>query len=164
MAQRPRQFAGYDCGLLLSYEEEISGIGYFAALAGFHQGRPRRALLLMSAIERATAAAIRPLLQRRGLRPAAADQLEASGRHQADHQRGLPWPQLVAEMADNYPAFVEEFRQIERLAPAEDRTAMGILIDHEVAAVAFAQREAAGDPRSLAPLEQFLAAHCKPLS
>jgi hypothetical protein len=156
MTRRARTFPEYKAALLLFYEEEIAGEAYFARLAEFFDGRPRRALLLLAKMEAVTAAAIAPLLARHGIVAADTGTLRASGRKAADAQRGIAWQEFVAEIVTDYPAFLDEFAQIERLAPAADKGPIDILTPHEVAAIAFAKLEATGDPDSLAPLEAFL--------
>lgn len=143
----------------MSLEEEISGEVYFARLAEFFSGRRKQALLMLAEIEAVTAEAIRPLAKSHRLQIAAPDKLHATGLAEADGRRGLSWGALIDEMATTFPAYVEEFEAIERLAPAEDGKAIKILVDHEVAAVSFATLEAQADPASLRPLEEFLSRH-----
>ncbi|HUS53147.1 MAG TPA: hypothetical protein VMY41_03975 [Thermohalobaculum sp.] len=157
MGQAARVFSDYPAALVLFYEEEISGEAYFARMADFYPGRQRRALLLLAEIERRTASAMRPLLERHGLAVAGAAGLAAAGRTEAEQQSGATWQKLVAEMASGFPVFVAEFEQLEQLAPASDRSLISVLTRHEVAAIKFAQLEDAGNTESLRPLEEFLA-------
>ena len=159
MNAAPRPIADYTQALVMSLEEEISGEVYFARLATFFSGRERQALLMLAAVEAATAEAMRPLAVRRNLQVSNFAKLQAAGLAEADSRRNLSWAQLIAEMVSTFPAYVEEFECIERLAPADDRHVIQILIAHEVAAVSFAKLEANGDPDSLRPLEEFLARH-----
>jgi hypothetical protein len=155
----PRPIADYTEALVMSLEEEISGEVYFERLATFFSGRERLALLMLAAVEAATAEAMRPLALRRKLKISDFAKLRDTGLAEADRRLDLSWAQLVEEMASTFPAFVEEFECMERLAPADDREVIQILVAHEVAAVAFAKLEANGDPESLRPLEGFLARH-----
>jgi hypothetical protein len=164
MVRNVRVFSDYEAALILSYEEEISGEAYFARLAEFYSGRPSQALLLLGEIETCTAAAIRPLLDRHKLVTADPAGLWAIGRAEAEIHNGDTWPTLVAHMVKKFPDYVEEFEQIERLAPAGDQDLIGVLKAHEVAAIEFARKEADGRPDSLAPLEAFLAAQDKALT
>lgn len=159
MAQLPRTFTDYRAALVMAVQEEIAGEAYFARLAELYPGRAAEALRLLAALEAATAAATRPLVDRHGLSLAAPETLCAAGRAEADRDGTAPWPVFVAAMAENYPAFTAEFEQIAALAPPEDRPLCAIFVDHEVAAVDFARLEVAGDPDSHAPLEAFLARH-----
>ena len=164
MVRNVRVFSDYEAALVVSYEEEISGEAYFARLAEFYSGRQSRALLLLAQIEKCTALAIRPLLDRHRLVAADPAKLRAIGRAEAETHIGDTWQTLVAGMVSKFPDFVEEFEQIERLAPVKDRELIGILKEHELAAIEFARTEAAGAPNSLTPLEAFLADHADALT
>lgn len=159
MAQVPRTFTDYHAALVMAVQEEIAGEAYFARLAELHPGRGRQALTLLARVEAATAAATRPLVERHGLALDPPSTLRAAGRAEADRDGATPWPDFVAAMAENYPAFTAEFEQIAALAPPEDAALCAILVDHEVAAVDFARLEAVGNADSFAPLEAFLARH-----
>jgi dimethylamine/trimethylamine dehydrogenase len=164
MVGNVRVFSDYQAALVVSYEEEISGEAFFARLAEFYSGRQCRALLLLAEIERYTASAIRPLMDRHRLVAAEPAELRAIGREEAETHIGDTWQTLVAGMASKFPDFVEEFEQIERLAPAGDKARIGILKEHELAAIEFARKEAKGAPNSLVPLEAFLASHADALT
>ena len=164
MARGVRVFSDYEAALLLSYEEEISGEAYFARLAELYSGRQSQALLLLAKIERCTAFTIRPLMDRHRLVAADPVELRAVGRAEAETHIGDTWQTLVAGMVSKFPDFVEEFEQIERLAPAEDSELIGVLKAHEIAAIEFVRKEAKGAPNSLAPLEAFLAGHADALT
>lgn len=156
-ALAPRRYTDFRAALQLSYEEEVSGAAYFAELAGFFDGRPHEALMLLARIEAVTAAAIRPLVVHYGIEAQPSATLRAAGRTAAESRRGHSWPMLVAEMARDFPAYVAEFDEIIALAPAAERASLSVLRDHEVAAVDFARLELAGDAESLSPLKGFLA-------
>ncbi len=154
-----RIFPDYQSALLICYQEEISGEGYFAGLADQFSGRPREALLMMARMERVTAAVLRPLITAHGLRTEDEAALLAGGRAEAVRQRGITWERFTAGMAEEYHIYMDEFDQLSRLAPEADQAAASIASDHEQALIDFARREVAGDPESLKPIEQFLARH-----
>lgn len=155
-ALAPRRYTDFRAALQLSYEEEVSGAAYFAELAGFFDGRPHEALMLLARIEAVTAAAIRPLVARYAIDAAPSATLRAKGCAAAESRRGHGWAMLVAEMARDFPAYIAEFDEIIALAPEAERAGLAVLRDHEVAAVDFARMELAGDPGSLSPLHDFL--------
>lgn len=159
MTRAARSFPDYESALVTCYEEEISGEGYFAGLADQFSGRPREALLMMARIERVTAAALLPLIAAHGLRTDDEAHLLASGRAEAGRQHGITWEGLTRRMAEEYPVYLEEFDQLSRLAPPADQHTASIASEHEQVLIDFARREAAGDPHSLASMEQFLARH-----
>lgn len=154
-----RVFSDYHSALRLSYEEEISGEGYFACLAGHFSGRPRDALLMIARMERVTATALRALIVRHGIGTTDQAALMAGGKAEAAAQEGITWDSLTRSMAEEYLVYMEEFDQLARLAPESDQAPITIAVQHERALIDFARREVAGDPRSLEPIVQFLAQH-----
>jgi hypothetical protein len=82
--------------------------------------------------------------------------LRLDGRREADALRGESWESLIAGMRSSLPVFIEECAAVELLAPREDLRVVRLVTGHEVALLDFAEREAAGDPGSLEPLERFL--------
>lgn len=154
-----RIFPGYAAALLTAYEEEIAGEGYFAGLADQFSGRPRQTLLRIARMERVTAGILRPLVESHRLRAAGQAELLARGRAEADAQRGIAWDRLTLGMASDYPRYIAEFDQLSRLAPPADRTRVAVAVEHELALIDFARREAAGDAGSLEPVERFLSRH-----
>jgi len=148
--------AGYLDTLLLYYEEEIEGETFFAALADKLTAPEQKAKIAMLAeIETNTAKAMKPLLHKYALTPRDAEALHANGRKEAE---GMPpdWADLIDHMRDTFPAYITAFERLEAMAPPEDLPALRVATEHEFAAVAFLEREAAGDPDSTAPLRRFL--------
>jgi hypothetical protein len=121
LAISARVFPDYPAALRTCFEEEISGEGYFTGLAAQFSGRPRDALLMMARMERVTAAALRPLIARHGIPTADEAALSAEGAAEAAAQAGLTWEDLTRRMAAEYPAYMAEFDQLLRLAPAADQ-------------------------------------------
>lgn len=154
---KARDFATFEDGFRVAYEEEISGETYFARLAEFHTGRARQALELMAAMEAVTARAIAPVLARNGIRTKALDQLRHEGIIEADQLAGTSATDLFTTMRDTYDSYVAEFETTLARAPEADRPAAQILIDHEVAIIDFARAELQGDAGSLKPLQDYLA-------
>ncbi len=143
--------------LLEYYEEEVMGVAYFHGLAEHIGGAAERAkLVLLAEVERRAAEVVRPLLDRHGLVPRDESVLKALGAAHVETHRGYSWTEFVAYMAARYPAYLDEFEALERLAPEDDLPALKVLTDHEVVAIEFANKEIAGDPDSLAPLREYL--------
>ena len=144
--------------LLLYYEEEVMGAAYFLGLAEHIGGDGVRGKFeLLAAVERRAAASVRPLVDRYGLEPRGEAELAALGRSHVARHQNLSWPAFVAYMADRYPAYIDDFEGLERMAPAGDRPALEVLTGHEVAVIDFAERELAGDADSVAPMREYLA-------
>ena len=149
---------GYLEILLRYYEEEIEGEAFFAAISDscadpVHKDKMR----MLKEVERCTAKVMRPLLAKYDLVPSDTGDLQAKGRDQA---RGMPedWSALIAEMHGVTPGYVADFERLEAMAPPEDLPVLRATTAHEVAILAFLEREAAGDPESIAPLRKFIEA------
>ena len=143
--------------LLLYYEEEVMGVAYFLGLADHIGGDGvREKLELLAAVEHRAAELTRPLLDKYGLEPRDEPELVALGRSHVARHQDLSWPEFVAHMAERYPAYVDMFEALERMAPADDRPALGALTRHEVAAIDFANLEIAGEADSTAPLRDYI--------
>ncbi|MEM6932833.1 MAG: FAD-dependent oxidoreductase [Pseudomonadota bacterium] len=143
--------------LLLYYEEEIMGDAYFRELSNkLEPPDQREKMIRMADVEVHAAKAVRPLIERHGLTPRPTDQLEAMGRDEAAEET-MPWDALIARMAETYPAYLDDFRGLEALAPAEDLPRVEFLTEHEIVAIDFLNRELAGDADSMAPLDNYLA-------
>jgi len=148
--------AAYLETLLRYYEEEVEGEAYFAALADrLEDAEQREKIRLMAEVETYAAAAVYPLLGKYGLRPRPSVHLHRAGHAQAD---GAPagWKDLIAELRESFPGYVDDFRRLEAMAPEADLPALKVLTAHELAAIAFLDAEAAGKPDSTAPMRRYL--------
>ena len=143
--------------LLDYYEDEVMGVAYFLGLAEhFDGGSARGKLTLLAEVERRAADAVLPLLEKHGLVPRDEAMLKALGETHVERHRRYSWTEFVAYMAARYPAYVDDFEALERLAPDDDLPALKALTHHEIVAIEFAHKEIAGDPDSLAPLREYL--------
>lgn len=140
--------------LLSYYEDEISGEAYFYALADHFAERDK--IILLARIERVAAQAIEPLLEKYGLTPKDESVLKRQVRSYLELHQSYSWQEFITYIVDRYPAYLDEFKTLEQMAPNEDLEALNILTNHEVAVIDFAERELAGDPNSLTPLIQYL--------
>ncbi len=149
--------AAYLETLLEYYEEEIMGEAYFRGLAEHIGGAAEcEKLVLLAEVERRAAEIVRPLLDRHGLAPRDAAVLKSLGTAHVERHRRHSWMEFMAHMIARYPAYVVEFEELERLAPEDDLPALKLLTHHEVVTIAFAKKEIACDPDSLAPLQEYL--------
>jgi dimethylamine/trimethylamine dehydrogenase len=149
--------AAYLETLLDYYEEEVMGEAYFYGLADHIGGAAEREkLALLAAVERRAADVVRPLLEKHGLVPRDESVLKALGEADVERHRHYSWVELMAYMAGRYPAYLDEFEALERLAPEDDMAALKLLTHHEVVAIDFADKEIAGDPDSLASIREYL--------
>lgn len=138
------------------YEEEIEGEAYFNALADrqpeHHQKLKMR---LLAQVEAYAAAAVAPLLAQYNITPRDTAGLHASGKVMASKEPES-WEELLAKMRKLFPGYVEDFQNLEALAPPQDLPLLKVLTAHEVAAVAFLDAEEKGATDSDAPLWHYL--------
>lgn len=158
MPREPQPF-GVDhvAELTRSYEGEVAGEAYFEALAQWHGDEARSVLLRFAQVERVTAAALRPLVERRGIAVAQRDELRRRGVANAERERPIAWDDLIAEMCEFYPRYVREFERMLAMAPPEDRDVVQRFVDHEVALVDAVCRVRDGRADALEPVERYLA-------
>ena len=118
--------------------------------------RERQVCRLMAELEKVTAELLVPVMRRHGV----------------DYDRAAAWTEgeeCTARMIkDGWVSYFDaiiplseaglaEMQRLHELSDEQDRPATARLVAHEVAFLEFAQREAAGDTDSTAPLERFLA-------
>ena len=152
-----KQHNEYRQTLLRYYEEEVMGEAYFHALAEHFDGAGEAEKLhLLGDVERCAAQTVEPLLAKHGLTPRDRDVLTSEGAAEIAPHKDCDWRQFVAHMIERYPGYVDDFEALERLAPGEDLPWLKLLTRHEIVAIEFAEREAAGDPDSTAPLRAYL--------
>ncbi|MCP4766500.1 MAG: hypothetical protein GY875_09525 [Gammaproteobacteria bacterium] len=140
--------------LLRYYEEEVSGEAYFYGLAEHFSEREKT--ILLARIERHAAAAVEPLLEKYGLKPANEAALEREGQSHVELHQSYSWTQFMTYIMARYPLYVDDFTALERMAPAEDQAALNKLTDHEVVVIDFAKKELAGDTDSVDLLLRYL--------
>jgi hypothetical protein len=63
----------------------------------------------------------------------------------------------MENMTSRYPGFIEKLKALAAMGPVEDKGALEILVEHEIALLDFAEHEAAGDADSLALVRAYLA-------
>ncbi len=143
--------------LLDYYEEEVMGEAYFHALAEHIDGDGvANKLHLLGEVELCAAQAVEPLLAKHELKPRDRDVLFSLGASHIAAHKDYEWKDFVAYMVVRYPGYVDDFTALERMAPTEDVPRLKVLTKHEVVAIEFAVKEAAGDPDSTAPLQTYI--------
>ena len=144
--------------LLLYFEEEIIGEGYFWGLAKRFTDQDQRAkMTYLAKVERCAAERVRPLLQKYGLKPRLDKELFKSAEKDIKRSVSLGWNGLIDHMVESYPNYMPEFQALEAMAPSEDIACLKRLTAHEVAAIEFATLEQAGGKNSLTPLQVYIA-------
>ena len=150
-------FASFAQGFRASYEDELRGEGFFAALAAL-EPIPRRAEVWrrMLAIEHVTTQALLSAAQALGVANHDPQALRAEGAAEADDWRALGWHGALLVMRDEFPAYLTEFDGLLAQSPPTYAPLIDLLIRHEVAFIDFATAELAGQADSMAVLDTYL--------
>jgi len=158
MTQRiPTLTSDYAPFLTLYFEEEIMGEAYFLGLTRYYS-EPHQCekLSLLSRIERCVADSVHPLLLRHGLNPRSDKTLHDLGLEHVERHRSTTWLEYMESITDRFPAYIEEFAALSRIAPDEDRKLLKPFTEHEVVGIEFAEREIAGAQDSAAVLTRYI--------
>lgn len=146
----------YRDGILLAWQGEQWGKAFFERIAQATEDAGQRAKWeVLAELEEATGNRLLPLLDPDAERPSAEGYraLDAA----VDTYAKLSWTEALEQMVPVLDPAIERFEKLLEMAPNEDREAVQILVDHEVALKRFAERELAGDPRtSLDPVRAVI--------
>jgi dimethylamine/trimethylamine dehydrogenase len=150
-------FDSFEQGFRASYEDELRGEGFFAALAAL-EPIPRRAQVWrkMLAIEQVTTQALLPAILALGLTNHDPQALRAEGAAEAEEWRALGWHGALLVMRDEFPVYLTEFDGLLAQSPPTYAPLINLLIRHEVAFIDFATAELAGQADSMAVLDTYL--------
>jgi hypothetical protein len=92
-----------------------------------------------AALERQTANRLIVLLQKYQLTPSARATLEQRGTLDARMAAAGDWNLLMRKSVDSYAVYVEEFKALEAMGPAEDQPILTALTAHEVQLIEWMQ-------------------------
>jgi dimethylamine/trimethylamine dehydrogenase len=140
--------------LLTYYEEEISGQSYFYCLSEHFSEKEKT--ILLARIERIAARTVEPLLKKYSLVARDPEVLHQEGLSHVEQHQCYSWHQFMTYIVERYPAYLDEFEDLEAMAPIEDIVALKRLTEHEIVVIDFAHKELAGDEDSVAPLMRYL--------
>ena len=145
----------YRDGILAAWQGELWGEAFFDRLAEAADDADRCAKWqVLAELEQATGARLAPLVSddakaRDGERPTPDAAALAYAR--------LPHADAMRQMMTILDPAIERFRRLLAIAPAADRETVQLLVDHEVALKAFAERELAGESAtSLEPVRTII--------
>ena len=96
------------------------------------------------------------MLDKYDLQPRPESDLFDEGREYITRHRDYTWQEFMTYIVERYPGYLDDFKALERMAPAEDLPALARLTEHEVVVIEFAQKELAGAPDSRASLLRYL--------
>ena len=140
--------------LLQYYEEEVQGVAEFYALAEHFAEREKT--ILLAKVEQVAADAVKPLLEKYGLVPRDEAILHDEGRSYVADYLSWDWTRYMNYVVERFPGYLDDFHNLEAMAPPEDLPALQKLTEHEVVVIEFAQKELTGDPDSAAPLLAYM--------
>lgn len=145
----------YRDGILQAWQGEQWGKAFFDQLAERTVDAGHRAKWqVLGQLEEATGNALTPLV-------GDSAEPDPEGYRQVDTAVAayskLPWAEAMEQMMTLLDPVIERLERLLAMAPAEDREAVQILVDHELALKRFAERELAGDPEtSLEPVRAVI--------
>ena len=130
----------YTLLVLEAYEGEVAGAAYFDGLALVY---PQHSSFLQkcAALERETANRLIGLLQKYQLTPSAQATLEQRGALDARMAAAGDWSLLMRQSIKSYAIYVEEFKVLEAMGPAEDQPILAALTAHELQLIEWMQAE-----------------------
>lgn len=155
MTSQPQPSQKYLDTLLQYYEEEVQGMAEFYGLAEHFSERKKT--ILLAKIEQIAADAIKPLLKKYGLTPRDESILHEEGRGFVKEYLSWDWGRYMNYVIEHFPGYLDDFYNLENMAPEEDLPALRKLTEHEAVVIEFAEKELAGDPDSTAPLLAYMA-------
>ena len=147
-------------GLRQSYYGEIVAEGYYRRLAlGEPEGYRRTALSLIADVEDTTQRRLAPFAAAQGIA------LTPEDRDRRIHARmqnlgQFDWDVFIRKAHLEWPAYLDQFEHIERLAQARGEHGLKFLVDHERALLEFVRLELAapGSYAALLPMRSYIAA------
>lgn len=152
----------FNDGLLKAYRGERAAVVTLRCLQEQALSGEEGALAeLLVAIETMVGDRLEPLVRRRGLPVSLDEGMIEEARARA---RGLAdWPGVVASLGERLEEYVAAFRALRNAAPAVERQALDLLVDHEIALIRFGAllREGRGEEARKA-LRSLLSADAGP--
>lgn len=142
-----------------AFEGEVIGSSMFAYMGSATDDDNRRTTLqMLEAVERTTAAALLPVLEKCGV-TADEDGAAERGQRLAHDLIGQPWSEVWTVILPLARADLRNFQRLRDLLDAEDQDVGAQVIEHESALIDFAEREIAGTADATQRLDYYLALH-----
>lgn len=138
-----------------AYEGETIGCAMYQAMIDDPSFTEKEALRRLYVIERVTADALKPLVDRYQVTVDEEAAL-AEGRRLAAGLHGSPWKQMwieVTRLADDY---LVDFKHLAEVLDGDDAAVGRQVVEHEEALLAFARAEVDDEPDAQAPLTDYL--------
>lgn len=142
-----------------AFEGEVVGSSMFAHMGlATNDDNCRTTLQMLETVERTTAAALLPVLEKCGV---TADQDGAAERGKlfAHDLSGRTWAEVWTEILPLARADLRDFQRLGDLLDEEDHGVGAQVVEHESALIDFAEREIAGTADATQRLRRYLALH-----
>jgi hypothetical protein len=135
---------------------ELGGRALFSALAQSATPDVAGKWLALAAVEDAVASALSAALTARRIPVAPIENVDLRARERCESIAGSSWPKTMHWLHRIANDALRHMRADAAALPPELADLGHMVVLHEVALVSFAERELAGDPRSLDPIDAFL--------
>jgi hypothetical protein len=143
-----------DALLRRAYEGEVIGCAMYDRMIDDASHANKEALQLLYVIERMTADALKPLIDRYEV-TVSEDAATREGCQLATALVGRPWKEMwteVTRLADDY---LTDFKRLADMLEGDEATVGRQVVEHEEALIAFARREINDAHDALAPLADY---------
>jgi hypothetical protein len=147
-------------GLRQSFYGEIVAEGFYRHLSlATADGYRRTALSLIAEVERTTHQRLAPFAARFGIH-LTDEERDRRLRARIQTQGQFDWDVFIRTAHREWPAYLHEFEDLERLAKARGEHGLSFLVDHERALLEFVRLELAdpASPQALLPMTRYIAA------
>ncbi len=141
------------------YAGEVGGEALFTAQAAAAPPDAARKWLALARVEAAVAARLAAVMAERRIPIPDIENAAVRARQRCEATAGKSWPEVMQWLHRLAAAALEEMQADAAALPVELEPVAKLVVEHETALVAFAERELAGDAAaSLRPVETFLGA------
>lgn len=147
-------------GLRQSFYGEIVAEGFYRHLSlAMAEGYRRTALSLIAEVERTTHLRLAPFAAQFGIQ-LTDEERDRRLRARIQTQGNFDWDVFIQRAHREWPAYLQQFEDLERLAQARGEHGLTFLVDHEKALLEFVRLERTdpGSPQALLPMKSYLAA------
>jgi hypothetical protein len=138
------------------YAGEVGGKALFSALARAADPSVADKWRALAAVEDAVATSLSAALTARRVAVPWIDNVDGRARQRCDAIAGYSWPQTMQWLHRIADAALVHMQADAATLPPELAGLGAMVVRHEAALVSFADRELAGDPQSLEPIDAFL--------
>jgi hypothetical protein len=141
------------------YAGEVGGEALFNAQAARSSPDAARKWLALARVEAALASKLAVVMAERRIPIPAIEDAAGRAQQRCEATAGKSWPEIMQWLHRLAAAALEQMQADAATLPVELDAIGKLVVDHEMALVAFAQRELKGDAaKSLQPIDAFLGA------